>query len=721
MPLNILNISIDDFLNHNKSYIDCTQFNSILIIGKDKNNPNISNATGKSSFLWAIAYAFWNEHPAKTIDKIVRDGHDKCEVSIEFEVNNKIYKITRKRSNKSNKSEVRLYEFINNEWNKQDGLSNPETEIEIQKLIKINYKTFKNTIWFKQDSLIELISATSSSRKNLLKEPLNLYAYSVLEKNAKTKLSKVEFEYNLLKSNISSIGNPQEDIVKFDNDLLNLNNQLNILNSSREENQKELDGKRLELSDLKRALSSENFDISSQLSDTLSKIKICENAVSRLENNLNLENNKLSIKLNYIPKLNNEVKSLSIQLSTLKSQLTKSEEDLKNEIISLKRKENDGVKYITQLELEFKKYSKPLPAEAECELCFHEISDNYREKVSEEHFQKASDLKKQIENYSKKLLKCRTLIKTLEKELDDYRNTNKSIEIINSKIENKTIELRNQNDLVKEINDNIVNIQQSLVECNSEKLSLIERKNTLENYIKKLNIEEINNKILSIESLIKFKEKEINLIISNFSSTSTMIGVIEEKRKNREDDISKLDQLNFSKINLEKNIKTHNKVIKAFSASGIPTLIINTILDDLQLETNKILQEMRPDLELIFQIDEQKDTLDIVYKVNGKNRDFDVLSGGQRSYIAVSLRLGLSAIIQKRLGVDIRFLLLDEVDYPFDKAGEDDFFNILKKLQEKFKLFVISHRESIKDKFSSAILIENDGTSGATASIISNW
>ena len=46
--MDIKYILIEDFMSHNRSEIDCSQFQSVLIVGQSDSNPRISNGIGKS-------------------------------------------------------------------------------------------------------------------------------------------------------------------------------------------------------------------------------------------------------------------------------------------------------------------------------------------------------------------------------------------------------------------------------------------------------------------------------------------------------------------------------------------------------------------------------------------------------------------------------------------------------------------------------------------------
>jgi DNA repair exonuclease SbcCD ATPase subunit len=49
----------------------------------------------------------------------------------------------------------------------------------------------------------------------------------------------------------------------------------------------------------------------------------------------------------------------------------------------------------------------------------------------------------------------------------------------------------------------------------------------------------------------------------------------------------------------------------------------------------------------------------------------------------------------------------------------DTYAEVIRKLQEDFKVLVITHNNRLKDKFSNAIVVEGDFINGATASLVS--
>jgi len=160
-------------------------------------------------------------------------------------------------------------------------------------------------------------------------------------------------------------------------------------------------------------------------------------------------------------------------------------------------------------------------------------------------------------------------------------------------------------------------------------------------------------------------------------------------------------------------------------------MIVKTILDDFQIETNKLLMLLNPDLQIQFSItpddsteddEEVKDFFDIKFKIHGKDRSYSLVSGGQKFVFAVALKLALSLVIQRRLGVDIKMLELDEVDQALDDETVDLYMDVIKILQNNFKIFVITHKRVLKEKFTHAILVEGDFENGAVSRLVTaDW
>jgi DNA repair exonuclease SbcCD ATPase subunit len=292
-----------------------------------------------------------------------------------------------------------------------------------------------------------------------------------------------------------------------------------------------------------------------------------------------------------------------------------------------------------------------------------------------------------------------TKIVTKKKELADKRSFHDEYAVSLEKYTNES----------KEKEQELIQIQEEL-----KGASIDEAKNLQ----KQIQVEKQN--ITNLTTKITVSNKEITQFTNSKAITEHNI-----KQKNQD----KQKRIDLSKLitELEDKLGVYPLVIQAFSSTGIPNLIIHNILDDLQIEINKLLTQFRPGLQMSFFIEKTKgdgteaDTLDIRYQVHGKDRYYEQLSGAMQLIMMFSLKLGLSFFLQKMLEIDIKFLLLDELDQSLDKARVDTFADIVKFLQKDFTILVITHNDRLKDKFSHAVLVEQDINMVSQAKVVSSW
>jgi len=144
----------------------------------------------------------------------------------------------------------------------------------------------------------------------------------------------------------------------------------------------------------------------------------------------------------------------------------------------------------------------------------------------------------------------------------------------------------------------------------------------------------------------------------------------------------------------------------------------------LQQEANNLLDNLKPGLQVQFVTEKEKkdgssdETLDILYFVQGKSREYEQLSGAMKLSVNFSLKLGMSFILQKMFNTQINLLLLDEIDQALDKAGVDAFADIIKFFQKDFTILVITHNDRLKDKFKDIIIVEQDKDMVSSAKVL---
>ena len=713
-----IRLVIEDFCSHAKSEINFDDFTSAVIIGKGKKSLRSSNGVGKSTIFSAIKYALFNEIDFSTLDKTIRHGCDVCRVIFEFKINTSdIYRITRSRS-KTSGSDIKLERKNNETWENITQRKPTENDREIIKIIKINYKTFCNSVLFSQTDLYGggLAALRPADRKKALKEALQLNIYYTFEKLAKEKSKDIIKDIERSKTILSTLGNPQEDISNLDKQLLDIEQVLVDKNSL--------------LTTVKEKLERENENFSQlnikyellekQALDAAAKQKVLQDEVIKLSSSSNEYSKKLTTIHKDGKELADDISSLNDKLAsmaTVKIDIVK----VKNNI--LKISENIVEKRASQknVELRLNELSTPLPKDSVCKHCRQPITAEHRKVCQDDITNEIKALLVQKTNLAKKIDDLhKEELKLTNEKLTYEKNDVESIKIKQT-LETKNKEVKSRRALYAEYAELADKIKLDLTAKN-ELLDILKKsqQNTDE-------YKELKEKILFLKNKIHSFNINIDDITKEISALSNNKAVSIHKKEKRNEDIVKINSIKEEILSFENKFSLHQKVVQAFGSGGIPALITHTILDDFQIDTNNFLAQLWPGLQAQFSVikdrgdGDKDDTLDITYVLNGNELEYAQLSGAQKLIASLSLKLGLASVNKRRLGTDIKLLLIDEVDQSLDDDMLEAFEEAIKKLQKDFKILVITHNKELKEKFSHAILVEQDENLVSSAKLVNTW
>lgn len=709
-------LQLINFMNHINSDIDCVAFKTALIVGKNKNNERESNGIGKTTIFYAIEYVLFGQAPTDLLDEIVRDGEDKCEVIFDFKMGDSLYRILRGRSSKG-RSELRLWEWVENDWVSISARSMPETSKKIQEIIKISHKAFIYSVRYAQNDITQKDwTGDPADRQSILKEPLYLSPYTKLEKIANQKRLKVQKNIDIAEALLQSLGRPEDDQKTAEIDLKYYTNIIATHNADAEKYRLIISEKQSLLNDLKKTIDSSDTGIHDTIAELNRRGTVLAQNISKTKktiadskataddnrNNLNLSRQKLD--------------ALKKDLETECAKDLRKESIVKTELSNVSDDELYGVQLLAKLRAEYDAANKSIPNGDFCSHCSQPITVEHREKCEKEITAVLAQKSIEISDLEKNLAKCRKKKIKLNEELADVIKINSRIVSIENEINklnsHTEIYTKNEDAAIKRWNESKLEFDNFQKEYDE----VSERLESLKQAAKASSFNETNEKILKLNDEIKAVEHNLEENRHLITEAHSQILLAQEKIKTSKENIEKFNEQKKQLNLLYNDLAVHQLVINSFSQGGIPTFIIYSILDEFQLEINKILQMFRP--ELGVQLDKY---LNIFYSVSGKNRSYKQLSGGQKVYVLFSLKMGLARVIQRKIGVDIRLIQLDEVDQSLDEAGLEAFTDIIKKLQDEFKIFIITHNRSLKEKFSHAILVEGDTEKGASSRVVTNW
>jgi DNA repair exonuclease SbcCD ATPase subunit len=703
-------------MNHRLTEVDCTNFQSVLIVGKSQKNDRISNGVGKTTILSAIEYALFNQSHATTLDKVVRDGKKKAVVEFDFELNSEVYRIYRHRS-VTGSSDVRLYKLNGTEFESICERTPSATDSKIHELIKISHKAFTYSVLFRQADLTGLTSVTDpKKRKEILKEPLNLGTYTKLEEMAVDKRRPLKSKISNIEGSIQVIGNPDDDINKAESELVSNQAMIKSLQDSVTTNEEVVTTNRAQVDDLKQSLDQQDVDIHRKViehEELLKKLKT--SAKAKDKRLLNLSELLIS-KEAELKKFDLEIENSESIKKNLASESGKDFDELQLLYKKICDDEVKGSEMLAAVKAQMKLTKKSLPDSDQCPTCQQSITSEYRREMENDVTEKICKLQEEAEFLEDALGKCRRKKIKLDEGVKAEQKRVNDLDKIVQKIESSgkaIIALRGEIDrLYTDQKDTTKALQDEERQIHETQ----EHLDTLKEAADKSNSPTINKKIFELNQKIKDAYDAITESNRRITSLSTVQGGLKERIKTRKSDKEKLTVLKDTLIKDRRELKIAQMVVDAFSGRGIPNFIIQTVLDELQFEANKALKELRPELDV--KIDSE---LNFEYRRNGIQRDYEQLSHGQHVYIALAFKRGLSMVIQKKLGITINLLAFDEVDAHLDDEGIEAFADAIRKWQKDFSIFVITHNKDLQDKFSHAILVEESENDGAEARLVSIW
>ena len=224
----------------------------------------------------------------------------------------------------------------------------------------------------------------------------------------------------------------------------------------------------------------------------------------------------------------------------------------------------------------------------------------------------------------------------------------------------------------------------------------------------------------------KFTElsTEVNNINTSISQTNFQLMTIRKQVEALQDEIKELEGANpdkkaeFDKLQLlvtskkdltkqHANLKEDRDVLttagQLLKDNGIKTRIIKTYLPTMNKLINEFLQRM--EFYVNFTLDENFEE-----QIKSRYRDvfsYDSFSEGEKARIDIALLLTWRSIAKLKNSVDTNLLILDEIfDGSLDQSGTSDLGWILRNFDDNTKVYVISHKQGLDDKFDRTITVD---------------
>ena len=714
---------LENFMSHARSELDFTQFEMGLVIGSDNDNPDVSNGIGKTALFDAMLWAIYGKCRFSSKKKVIKHGKASCGVTFMFDLDGLVYKILRRASSRTASNEVQLLIKEGQKWRDLSRDTPTGTSAKIQETIGMNYDTFINSVYFRQFDVSRFASATATQKKAILKEILHIGAWDKYQDTAKGRMKKLAGQLEILDDRIKALGDL--DKLRQDNQLALETARLALKDSRANMGKKEqsLDAVKEKLADCEAlAKSPGNLLARKKLLDE--REAVVTERREHLNQSVSNNNAKMDETGREAPKLKKTLLSSCcaiLILSEHKDRRKAAELYLKvggkkapDPTIDRKQARLDEVEgrkcdeFITGLKLQIEQMNALEPGE-KCPCCLTEIKD--LKTVVSRRDKKRKFLEGQLKDKEvlAKLFHASQACysEVVGESLGAALNMKQADEALRKAIEDR-ITAKKANELCKE-EFGLLAQEWSKIQEEKKTLAGADDAETLYREIKEAQKTAEARK----EALTQARKKVMDLGVE--------FGNLEGRAEDLKRRFSERDTLLVKKPNLVKEHAVHKKLVKAFSKDGVPAIIMENVTEDLRNYANEVLRTICNEPMTIDFVTQNRteagswvETFDITVSGGDRTNDeFRDLSGGEQVRISIALRLALSKILMRRVGSNIKFLLLDEVDQALDRQGIQSLAETLRALSRKFKVLVITHNDSMKDMFDHIITVRK-GAAGST-------
>ena len=206
------------------------------------------------------------------------------------------------------------------------------------------------------------------------------------------------------------------------------------------------------------------------------------------------------------------------------------------------------------------------------------------------------------------------------------------------------------------------------------------------------------------------------------------LGALTERLARAERDRQRRAELGRELKTVVKDRALYGHLRRAFGKNGIPSLIIEETLPEIEERANRLLERLsRGQTRVTLETLKDKktgggtrETLDIqITDDQGAARAYETFSGGEAFRVNFALRIALSQMLAERAGTQIRTLVIDEGFGTQDAEGLQSLIGAIRAIQDDFEtILVITHLDEIKDAFPVRIEVRKEPVTGSTFDVI---
>ncbi len=645
--------------------------------------------SGKSTVLLAIEYALFGLQPGQKGSALLRHNKIKGEVILELEIDGKEIIIER-RLKRSQKGVSNEYASITIENEK---IESSVTEIKSKivqllgyppEFIKKNNLLYRYTVHSPQEQMKQIILEDSETRLTMLRHIFGIDKYRQIKNNLSMYLNNLKGSSKILQMEIRDLDEAKKTLESKKNHLLDLAEQIKK--------------QKLELGKEKGSL--ENLEAEAVLLEEKISIK------RRLEGEIEKASILITTKKERLGSLKKEQAELNSFIDEMKDPFRAEEYDSILNSLNFQRQELENlnsisleikgkINYLAQDEKEINLKKDKLFRIEICPTCLQDVSHAYKHNIVNEFEMKLSNIQKDAQHLTHQSFMLSEKKDIIKRNLEDLEKKRISAEIRKAKIEqiNKAISK------LQEINVQIETIDKDVLLLSQHTTSLKEKSLDFSKY----------------ETQFLRKEKEVKRAMETEKGAEIYLAEINKEFELANREIYLQEAIIKTKERTKEQLLETESLIDWLNSNFsrlIEMIEINVLLklrNEFSNSFRRWFQLLVPDSTFDSQIDE---SFTPIVMQGGAELEYDFLSGGERTAVALAYRLALNQTINSLVSkIKTRdLIILDEPTDGFSETQINKIRDILDELNMK-QVLIVSHEQKIEGFVENVLKVVKSGDS----------
>lgn len=650
------------------------------------------NGAGKSSILDAITWSLWGEARTHQPDELIHQGETEMRVALTFDQGGSLYRVIRQR--KAGKRGSSLLELQGRdeaagEWR---GISEPTlraTERKIESLLRLDYSTFVNSAFLIQGRADEFTKKAPGERKQILANILGLARWEVFEERAKDLLSQTRDLTQRLEGRLEEIERELSHRTSYEAELASAEAEAARLAEVLTAAEKEWAGL--------QETRSEVVLLQRQIDDLTRRITAAGRELREAEDERASAQARADRQA--LAAAREEVDAALAALEPIQQRF----DEARQEAVSLAA-EAAGLRGVNQAmapETEpIKNRAATLEAATEpvCPTCGQALTDEHRGRLLEEL---RGEIERRREAYRANQARIREIelrARELESEtagLSAQLRERPALEKRAGELEAALSHAEEAAAQAAALEAKIARWKKDLADDEAGREALEQRAEASERRLRAA--------ALRPEDLDRMR-LESRLADERVGGARQKLAALDSFERQRDERLRERERLSVD-LALYEDLRT------AFGKRGVPAMIIETVVPELEAYANDLLGRMT-DHRLHVRIEtlrelrggEMRESLDIIISDELGSRPYELYSGGEAFRINFAIRIALSRLLARRAGARLRSLFIDEGFGTQDTSGREHLVAAINSIQDDFdRILVITHIDEMKDAFPARI------------------